>query len=163
MMTKAIYAVLSLAAIGVVAFVALGWWSRQSQHTVPGVAQGGLARCGDAPNCVSSTPGTEQAQHWIAPIAWPAGLAESERGAHVVAALEKLGGRVGNSATDATYYHAMFRSPLFGFVDDVEIINTPTQLEVRSASRVGHSDLGVNRERIESLRQLLGQAAPGGG
>jgi uncharacterized protein (DUF1499 family) len=45
-----------------------------------------------------------------------------------------------------------------GFVDDVEFLAEPAAglVHVRSASRLGHSDLGVNRKRIEDLRGLLG-------
>ena len=47
---------------------------------------------------------------------------------------------------------AEFRSLLFRFVDDVEFVAVDDRLEVQSASRVGHSDLGVNRRRVEALR-----------
>ena len=45
-----------------------------------------------------------------------------------------------------------------GFVDDVEFLADPAsdQVHVRSASRLGHSDLGVNRERVENIRELMG-------
>jgi len=52
------------------------------------------------------------------------------------------------------YLYAEFRSKWFRFVDDVEfLIETNGVIQVRSASRVGHSDLGVNRKRIETLRR----------
>jgi uncharacterized protein (DUF1499 family) len=44
------------------------------------------------------------------------------------------------------------------FVDDVELLIGGDAVQVRSASRLGYSDLGVNRERIEALRQALAQA-----
>lgn len=55
------------------------------------------------------------------------------------------------------YLRAEFRSRLFGFVDDVEFLLDPAAqvIHVRSASRLGYSDLGVNRERIEQLRSAL--------
>jgi uncharacterized protein (DUF1499 family) len=48
-------------------------------------------------------------------------------------------------------------SVFFGFVDDLELHLCPSQnlIAVRSASRLGHSDFGVNRKRIENLRGLL--------
>jgi uncharacterized protein (DUF1499 family) len=51
------------------------------------------------------------------------------------------------------YLHAEFRSRLLGFVDDVEFsIDEAEQLiHFRSASRVGYSDLGVNRKRMEEF------------
>ena len=57
-----------------------------------------------------------------------------------------------------TYWHVEFRSRVFRFVDDVEFLFDPAdrQIHVRSASRVGYSDLGVNRRRIEKICTLFG-------
>lgn len=54
------------------------------------------------------------------------------------------------------YIHAEFTSALFRFVDDVEFLvdDRASVIHVRSASRIGHSDLGVNRRRIETIRTL---------
>lgn len=58
--------------------------------------------------------------------------------------------------TDA-YLHAESRSALFGFVDDVEFQLRPADktIAVRSASRLGYWDLGVNRRRVEQIREVL--------
>jgi uncharacterized protein (DUF1499 family) len=64
------------------------------------------------------------------------------------------------------YLHAEARSRLFGFVDDVEARLDPVtgQLELRSASRVGKSDLGVNGARLDRLLKAISpRAAPGQG
>lgn len=55
------------------------------------------------------------------------------------------------------YLHAECRSALFRFVDDLELLLRPDEgtIAVRSASRLGSSDLGVNRSRVETLRQSL--------
>ena len=55
--------------------------------------------------------------------------------------------------SDQRYLHAEFRSLWLGFVDDVEFLADETQdlLHFRSASRVGYSDLGVNRTRLEEI------------
>jgi uncharacterized protein (DUF1499 family) len=55
------------------------------------------------------------------------------------------------------YIHAECASAFFGFVDDLELHLRPSQniIAVRSASRLGHSDLGVNRRRVENLRVVL--------
>ena len=55
------------------------------------------------------------------------------------------------------YLHIEFTTPVFRFIDDAEFLHRPdTQtIEVRSASRLGWSDLGANRSRIERLRQQL--------
>lgn len=55
--------------------------------------------------------------------------------------------------------HAVFDSGLFGFRDDVHVRLDPAAsvIHVRSSSRVGHSDMGVNRARIEALREAFGE------
>lgn len=57
----------------------------------------------------------------------------------------------------SNYIHAECRSPLFGFVDDLELHLRPAEniIAIRSASRLGYSDLGVNRRRVERLRDSL--------
>jgi uncharacterized protein (DUF1499 family) len=57
----------------------------------------------------------------------------------------------------ANYLHAECASALFGFVDDLELHLRESNniVAIRSASRVGYSDLGVNRRRVEGLREAL--------
>jgi uncharacterized protein (DUF1499 family) len=65
-------------------------------------------------------------------------------------------------ANGSIYVHAEFRSALFRFVDDVEFL-LPVDgslIQVKSASRLGYSDMGVNRERVERLRVLFGPTGP---
>ena len=63
--------------------------------------------------------------------------------------------------TTETYLHAEFKSAVFRFVDDVEFFADEGAgvIQVRSAARVGNSDLGVNRKRLETIR-ALGSAPP---
>ena len=58
---------------------------------------------------------------------------------------------------DSSYIHAEFRTRLLRFVDDVEfrLESETNEIAVRSASRVGYSDLGANRRRLERLRGEL--------
>ena len=54
------------------------------------------------------------------------------------------------------FLHVEFTSKIFRFVDDVEFyFNEPGVIHFRSASRIGHSDMGVNRHRIEEIRHLF--------
>jgi uncharacterized protein (DUF1499 family) len=64
---------------------------------------------------------------------------------------------------EPTYVHAEFRSALFRFVDDVELLfdETARRLHFRSASRVGRSDFGVNRKRMEEIAREFRERAPG--
>ena len=63
-------------------------------------------------------------------------------------------------SAEGNYLHAEARSFLFRFVDDVEFLVDPQQklIHFRSASRVGYSDLGVNRARMEQFRKLFAAA-----
>ena len=63
-------------------------------------------------------------------------------------------GAVVVSAQDK-YIRSEFTSSLIGFVDDVEFYIEASGIQVRSASRLGHSDFGANRKRIESIRLAL--------
>lgn len=60
---------------------------------------------------------------------------------------------------DARYMRAEFRSKMFGFVDDMELLITREEkknvLHVRSAARVGRGDMGVNKKRYERLRAIV--------
>ena len=59
--------------------------------------------------------------------------------------------------TTPTYVHAEFRSARLGFVDDVEVLlsHGETVIHVRAASRLGIGDLGMNRARLEELREAF--------
>ena len=58
---------------------------------------------------------------------------------------------------DGDYLHAEFKSKWMKYVDDLEISFLPesNKLQVRSESRVGESDLGVNQKRVDFLRSKL--------
>ncbi|MEQ8662522.1 MAG: DUF1499 domain-containing protein, partial [Gammaproteobacteria bacterium] len=95
----------------------------------------------------------------VAPLALPPG-APAERWAAILAAVRAAGGTI--VTHDDTYLHATFRSALFGFVDDVELRLDGDALHWRSASRVGYSDLGANRRRLEALRGRIKSAVKAG-
>lgn len=122
-----------------------------------GVRDGRLAPCPSSPNCVSTQAETQQ--HWIAPLT-PASGDENpiETVATIVAGMQ----RATIVEQSETYLRAEFRSRLFRFCDDVEFFydRSAGQIHFRSASRVGHSDLGVNRRRMEEIRQRLRSATP---
>ena len=65
--------------------------------------------------------------------------------------------RVTVITAERDYLYAEFRSKMFRFVDDVEFLVDAREghIDVRSASRVGYSDMGVNRKRIEEIRKAL--------
>jgi len=107
-----------------------------------------LAGCPDSPNCVCSFETRES--HRVDPLR---GNLEAVR-----AAIAQMP-RAQIIREDGNYLYAEFTSRLMGYVDDVEFLADADTgvVHVRSASRLGHSDLGVNRERVETLRGLMAQ------
>ncbi len=121
----------------------------------PGIgANGGrLAPPPRSPNCASSACDPADAVHYVAPLAFRASADEAWSG--LLRTLRGLD-RVSIVTERSGYLHAEFRSRMFGFVDDVEfVLDVPAGvIQVRSASRLGHGDLGVNRRRVEMLRTM---------
>jgi uncharacterized protein (DUF1499 family) len=118
-----------------------------------GITNGELAPCPASPNCVSSR--ADDAQHAIAPFPFTGSPAEAfDRLRNVVSA--QRGAKL--ISTGENYLHFEFTSRLCGYVDDVEFQLDPQRREIhfRSASRLGYGDLGVNRQRMESIRRALG-------
>lgn len=119
-----------------------------------GVKEGRLAPCRQSPNCVSSQAEPSDATHHIAPIAFKGGTAEAM--AAVRRALEGMQ-RCTVIRHEANYLYAEFRSKLLGYVDDVEFMHDAAAgvIHVRSASRLGRRDFGVNRDRVEAIRARM--------
>ena len=119
-----------------------------------GVKDGQLARCKRTPNCVSSQTDASDAEHYVAPIMFKGGAGEA------MAAVRKVVEAVPRATvirSESGYLYAEFRSRLMGFVDDVEFLSDAMSglIHVRSASRLGRRDFGVNRERVEALRAAI--------
>ncbi|MEQ8762699.1 MAG: DUF1499 domain-containing protein [Planctomycetota bacterium] len=139
---------LTIVVVSGLALFGAGWWSRRHPGPV-GLVDGELRGCPSSPNCVRSEAGTDEG-HRIEPFAIQSDpQVVFERFADQIAKDE--------SATivkrDEGYLHVEYRSPLIGFVDDLELRLADDVIHVRSASRVGHSDLGANRRRVEALRK----------
>lgn len=117
-----------------------------------GVAGGRLAPCPSSPNCVSSD--AADAAHRVSPFRLGVAAEEAWHAAREsVLALP----RASIVEESDEYLHAECRSAWMGFVDDLELHLRAEDgvIAVRSASRLGYSDLGVNRERVETLREEL--------
>ena len=117
-----------------------------------GVKDGRLASCPSTPNCVSSD--ATDSDHAIPAFQLAVPPVEAWRALRSV--LESLP-RVQIVTVTDDYIYSECSSAFFGFVDDLEFHLRPSQniIAARSASRLGHSDFGVNRKRVESLRALL--------
>lgn len=111
-----------------------------------------FAPCPDSPNCVSSD--ARDSRHAIAPFV-AKGSAEKIWPQIRAAILEQPRTRL--VAEESNYLHAECRSAVLKFADDLELQLRPEKnlLAVRSASRSGYYDFGVNRRRVEKLRTLL--------
>ncbi|WP_373541743.1 DUF1499 domain-containing protein [Chamaesiphon sp.] len=148
----------SFAVVAIVLAIAFILWSNNifagSPPTNLGVNNGKLATCPTTPNCVSSQAPSSDTQHAIAPLAMsgdvPTTMATLKT---VIQAMPRT-----NIVKETTnYLYVEFASKLMRFVDDVEFYldDDPKMIQVRSASRLGESDLGVNRQRIEEIRSKL--------
>jgi len=109
-------------------------------------------QCPKTPNCVNSQAKDEE--HFIEPIRISGSPLEAKN--YLLNILNELD-RSSVILAEDNYIRAQFISRVFRFVDDVEFLileirPKETMIHVRSASRVGRSDFGVNRKRIEQIR-----------
>jgi uncharacterized protein (DUF1499 family) len=119
-----------------------------------GFRDGQFKACSWKPNCVSSTADRNDATHYIAPLKLTDDVGADWR---------KLRAHVANIRNAAVvlehpgYIQVEFKSEKLGFVDDVEfaIDHKTNVIQVRSASRLGVRDFGVNRTRVEDIRAVL--------
>lgn len=115
-----------------------------------GVKDGRLAPCKPSPNCVSSQADAADREHYIAPIPFRGSMADLRR------AVESME-RAMVIKAERDYLYAEFRTRLMRYVDDVELLYDQRAgiVHVRSASRLGRRDFGVNRKRVEALRGII--------
>jgi len=121
-----------------------------NQNMKPGVADGELSPCPKSPNCVSSL--SEDQSHYVEPLTYE--VSQEEAREKLISVINSMK-RSKILTAEMNYIHATFKSALFGFVDDVEFSFDDQRkvIDVRSASRTGYSDLGVNRKRVEEIRK----------
>ena len=123
-----------------------------------GTRDGRLAPCKSTPNCVSSQADADKdAGHYIAPIP----IRGSARDAWAaLRSLLRAMPRANIVVDQDDYLYAEVASRTMGFVDDVELLldRKAGVIHVRSASRLGRSDFGVNRDRIETIRGRVAAA-----
>ncbi|MEM8505407.1 MAG: DUF1499 domain-containing protein [Cyanobacteria bacterium P01_D01_bin.1] len=121
-----------------------------------GVTDGKLADCPTTPNCVVSQGADEG--HVIAPLTYTGDRATAK--AQLVDVLSVVPRTKIVEETDS-YILAESESRLMGFVDDTEFYfpEDESVVQVRAAARMGESDLGVNRRRIEQIRLALADLA----
>ena len=139
----------------------------------------GLKGCGAAPNCFSSSlPASDDPEHSIPAFVWPDGQNQEQAFDNLKAAIMAYppgqngvdGGGFEIQSFDAQkgYLYVQFQSLKNGYIDDVEFAVAPgtgeREVQVRSSSRLGYLDFGVNAKRVNCIAKSLqskGWKAPG--
>ncbi|MBE7440005.1 MAG: DUF1499 domain-containing protein [Spirochaetales bacterium] len=130
-------------------FILAPWLLQVCQSAIPpGVGQGVIGPCGGKPNCVSTAD--TRPDFAVLPLDLR-GLSPEKACAELIEILRQEK-RTRIAKAKASYIHAEFRSATFNFIDDVEFLCAGEGILVRSQSRTGGYDWGVNRKRVESLR-----------
>ena len=130
-------------------FVGLSLWSNFYAPYV-GLHDGKLRQCSSKPNCVCSES-EESEKHFIAPLILSGSNASVQKMA--VEVIKQMGGKI--ELESPAFLHATFQTPIFRFKDDFELRFSGKEVQVRSASRVGYSDLGANRKRVLAFQNKL--------
>lgn len=128
--------------------------------TPPGLTDSGtLQPCPDSPNCVSSLAPETDEEHSVEALPL---LGEPDTAIERMASLVDQMPRTTILKQRDDYLAAEFRTLVFRFGDDVEFLLDEENglIHVRSASRTGYSDLGVNRRRVEDIRAAWEEANP---
>ena len=110
--------------------------------------------CPDKPNCISSK--SMISAHMLSPLKYKGTKLEAKKA--LLKVLESMPRTRVSTNTD-NFLHVEFTSKIFQFVDDVEFyFDASEMIHFRSASRVGHSDMGVNRDRMNEISRLFFEA-----
>ena len=115
-----------------------------------GAGNGKFKDCPDSPNCVSTQTAKEGAV--MQPIAYTGDWKTAKQ--KLISVIKEYP-RTNIVTDNERYLHVEFTTKTMRFVDDVEFYFGDGALHFRSASRLGHSDLGVNRKRMEEVKALF--------
>lgn len=153
-MQKLIIVLVSIALLLLVTRLAIDYFS--AQRVATGLAGAdttspGLHACDGLLNCTSSTATNKKNQ--IAALEYTVAADQAIASFSKVIAAQSGASIV---TQQPNYLHATFKTKLLGYTDDLELLldEASGTLHIRSASRIGRSDLGANRKRIEALRAL---------
>jgi uncharacterized protein (DUF1499 family) len=139
----------------IMAVVAVMVYQNLNPPSQLGLHQGRLAALASTPNGVSTM--AKDSDKSVAPLNFKADLKATQ-----LAALRAFAHMPNNQIIERNerYVHAVFFSPRMGFRDDVELyFDQQNQvLHYRSQSRVGYSDMGVNRQRYQRFAELYAEA-----
>jgi uncharacterized protein (DUF1499 family) len=117
-----------------------------------------LIACPSSPNCVQSEDKND-AEHYFSAIKFPTSMEFSALKKNITEVIKEMDGKLveNTQVQNSSYISATFTSMIFRFVDDFELrIDLEKGLiHLRSASRTGHSDMGVNMNRASEFQELL--------
>lgn len=116
-----------------------------------GLFEGKLLDCPKSPNCVSTMASPDDEQHYMEPLSF-----DNLQEARIkVMSIVMNTSRTKILLQNKKYIHAEYTTPILRFTDDVEFYfdNENKELHFRSASRIGYSDLGANRRRMENFKK----------
>jgi len=142
--------VVAVVLVGFLAYIVMAVLS-QKQPDDLGLQNGMLKACPDSPNCVcSESHSKDDAQHFIKAIA-----GNDKIWARFKQVIIEQGGHIKTEKGD--YMHITFSTSVFHYVDDVEARFDRGEglIHIRSASRIGRSDFGVNRKRMQRIKKAL--------
>jgi uncharacterized protein (DUF1499 family) len=117
-----------------------------------------FSECPSSPNCVSSLADSLDEIHYIDPFIFNSDLSAVFEG--LISYLKKQTNVEIIELERDNYIHAVYKSKFFRFKDDVEFAfrnsgDAGILVDIQSRSRIGYSDMGVNRTRMEEIRQIL--------
>ena len=132
---------------------ALSW---ASEPQLPPFGPGEDGACGEKPNCVSTLDGRPKRHA----LPWPYQGSQLAAQGRLERAIESFP-RAAVAEIRPGYIHAVFKSALWRFADDVEFLFPEREavIHFRSASRTGHWDFGANRRRMKKVEEAF-KAAP---
>jgi uncharacterized protein (DUF1499 family) len=148
---KIFFIVLFFAAIVMIAIL-ISMSVMSKNWNAPGLIDKKLTRCPDKPNCVCSEY-KDDVKHYVEPIFIPDNMSNAEEILKII--ITDMGGKIVSEKDK--YIAVVFTSSIFKFADDLELrFDTDNGvIHIRSAARVGYSDMGVNKKRVETLKKLF--------
>lgn len=119
-----------------------------------GVRNGALTPCPETSNCVCSQSPSQDTEHFISAMRYA--MSEELLGQKIIEVLNEMARTEIITASD-NYFHVESTTLILRFTDDFELYIDRHEklLHFRSASRVGRSDFGTNRKRVEAFKRML--------
>ncbi|WP_394182181.1 DUF1499 domain-containing protein [Marinomonas posidonica] len=118
-----------------------------------GVTNGQLKLCFSSPNCISTQADQSDEVHFAEPLVYSGNRQDVQL--RIEAYMLRQGAKLVDHSLG--YAHFEVESDIVGYIDDIEFYlpKSDSVVHIRSASRVGYSDFGINRDRVRQIQNLL--------